>query len=224
MRIGTPRERLYNTTERKGPKMEETLKEIMGESYKEGMSKDDIQTFFKNQVLASGDYVNKGKANAESQKLNAQISELQSQLEAKMSDDDKKKKADEDTKKLIESLQKQLAESKSNQSKMSATSKLAAAKLTAGIKDDDKEFDDFLSEISFEDGEKTNRISDYVSKLVKTAYEAGKSETTKKGLGKMGSFKEGQEGASDEKGAFGKQLAQATKVETKGQKDFFERK
>jgi hypothetical protein len=204
--------------------MDEILKEIMGESYKEGMSKDDVQAFFKNQVLASGDYVNKGKANAESQKLNAQISDLQSQLEAKMSDDDKKKKADEDAKKLIADLQKKLAESQAAQSKMSATSKLAAAKLTAGIKDDDKEFDSFLSEISFEDGEKTNRISDYVSKLVKTAYEAGKSETTKKGLGKMGSFKEGQEGASDEKGAFGKQLAQATKVETKGQKDFFERK
>lgn len=204
--------------------MDETLKEIMGDAYKDNMSKDDINAFFKKQVLSSGDYINKGKANAESQELNNKISELQSQLDARMTDDDKKKKADEDTKKLIEKLQKELAESKSNQSKMSALSLLAEAKIKAGIKEDDSDFEDFVSNISFEDSEKTNKISKYVSKIVNDAYEAGKSETVKNKLGKMGTFKEGQDGGSDEKGAFGKQLAQATKVEIKEQKNFFERK
>jgi hypothetical protein len=41
----------------------------------------------------------------------------------------------------------------------------------------------------------------------------------------MGSFKEGQDGdAGDEKGSYGKQLAQSTKIENKGEKNFFERK
>ena len=144
--------------------MEETLKEIMGDAYKDGMSKDDIQAFFKKQVLSSGEYTNSGKAKAEQKELNDKIASLQAELDAKMSDDDKKKKADADTKKLIEDLQKQLSESKSNQSKMSALSLLAEAKIKAGIKDEDTDFDEFVSGISFEDNEKTNKISNIKQK------------------------------------------------------------
>lgn len=205
--------------------MEETLKEMMGSAYKEGMTKDDIQAFFKKQVLESGEYTNSGKAKAEQKELNDKIAELQAQLEAKMTDDDKKKKADADTQKLIENLQKQLSESKANQSKMSALSRLAEAKINAGIKDGDTEFDEFVTEISFEDGTKTDKISNYVSKLVKSAYEAGKSEAIKNKLGKIGSFKEGSDGDSeDDEGAFGRQLARSTKRENKNEKNFFERK
>lgn len=205
--------------------MEEMLKEMMGSAYKEGITKDEVQAFFKKQVLDSGEYTNSGKAKAEQKELNDKIADLQAQLEAKMTDDDKKKKADADTQKLIENLQKQLSESKANQSKMSAISKLAEAKINAGIKDGDTEFDEFVTEISFEDGIKTDKISNYVSKLVKNAYEAGKTEAIKNKLGKLGSFKEDSDGDSDnDEGAFGRQLAQSTKRENRNEKNFFERK
>lgn len=206
--------------------MEEMLKEIMGSSYKEGMSKEDIEGFFKKQVLATGEYTNSGKAKAEQKELNDKIAELQSQLDARMSDDDKKKKADADTKKLIEDLQKQLSESKASQSKMSALSVLAEAKIKAGIKDGDTDFDEFVTGISFEDSEKTNKISKYVSQIVSNAYEAGKSEAIKNKLGKMGSFKEGNgdSNSSDEKGSYGKELAKATSYQAPEAKNFFERK
>lgn len=201
------------------------LKELMGDAYKEGMTKEDVQAFFKKQVLASGEYTNAGKAKAEQKVLNDKIIDLQAQLDAKMTDDDKKKKADEDTKKMIEALQKELAESKSSQSKMTAAAALSEAKIKAGIKDGDTEYDDFISSIAFEDNEKTGKVSKYISKIISDAYETGKTEAIKNKLGKMGSFKEGQDGdGSNEKGAYGKELAQATKVETTVQKNFFERK
>lgn len=201
------------------------LKELMGDAYKENMTKEEVEAFFKKQVLSSGEYTNAGKAKAESKELNDKIADLQAQLDAKMTDDDKKKKADEDTKKLIEKLQKELAESKSSQSKMTANSALASIKAKAGIKDDDTEYDEFISSIAFEDNDKTDKVSKYISKIISSAYETGKSEAVKNKLGKMGSFKEGQDGdSSNEKGAFGKELAQSTKVDTKVQKDFFERK
>lgn len=203
----------------------EFLKELMGDAYRDDLTKEEIQAFFKKQVLSSGEYTNAGKAKAEKDDLNKQIASLQSQLEEKMTDDDKKKKADEDTRKLIENLQKQLAESKSSQSRMTASAALAGARAKAGIKEDDTEYDEFISSIAFEDNEKTDKVSKYISKIISNAYEAGKSEAIKNKLGKMGSFKEGQDGdGSQEKGAFGKELALATKVDTKVQKDFFERK
>lgn len=203
----------------------EFLKELMGDAYKEGMTKEDVQAFFKKQVLSSGEYTNAGKAKAEKDELAKQIASLQTQLDAKMTDDDKKKKADEDTRKLIETLKKQLAESQSSQSKMTATAALSEARIKAGIKDGDTEYDNFISSIAFEDTDKTDKVSKYISKIISSAYETGKSEAIKNKLGKMGSFKEGQDGdGSNEKGAYGKELAQATKVETNVQKDFFERK
>lgn len=201
------------------------LKELMGDAYKEDLTKEEIEAFFKKQVVSSGEYTNAGKAKAEKDELNKQIANLQAQLEEKMSDDDKKKKADEDTKKLIESLQKQLAESNASRSKMTANASLASIKAKAGIKDDDTEYDEFLSSIAFEDNDKTDKVSKYISKIISSAYETGKSEAIKNKLGKMGSFKEGQEGeGANEKGSYGKQLAQATKVENKNEVNFFERK
>lgn len=201
------------------------LKELMGDAYKEDMSKEDVQAFFKKQVLSSGEYTNAGKAKAEKDDLSKQIADLQSQLDAKMTDDDKKKKADEDTKKLIENLQKQLAESNASRSKMTANASLASIKAKAGIKDDDTEYDEFISNIAFEDKDKTDKVSKYISKIISNAYEAGKSEAIKNKLGKMGSFKEGQDtDGNEEKGSYGKQLAQSTKVENKKEVNFFERK
>ena len=161
------------------------LKELMGDAFKEDMTKEDVQAFFKKQVLATGEYTNSGKAKAEQKELNDKIAELQSQLEAKMTDDDKKKKADADTQKLIENLQKQLKESNLSLSKRTAIGSLADAKIKAGIKDDDTEYDEFVSGISFEDNDKTEKISKYISKIVSSAYEAGKSEAIKNKLGKM---------------------------------------
>lgn len=201
------------------------LKELMGDAFKENMSKEDVEAFFKKQVLSTGEYTNSGKAKAEQKELNDKIAELQAQLDAKMTDDDKKKKAEADAQKLIENLQAQLKESNLSLSKRTAISSLADAKIKAGIKDEDKEYDEFLSGISFEDNEKTEKISKYVSKIVASAYEAGKSEAIKNKLGKMGSFKEGDEtNGGDEKGSFGKQLAQSVKTQQPEPKNFFERK
>lgn len=195
------------------------LKELMGDAYKEGMSKEDIQAFFKKQVLASGEYTNSGKANAEKKELSDKIAELQSQLDSKMTDDDKKKKADADMQKMIEKLQKELSESKSSQSKLSAISKLAEAKISAGIKDGDTEFDDFVTEISFEDGTKTDKISNYVAKLVKNAYEAGKSEAVKNNLGKLGTFEVGTDTDGEEE-SIGARLGKAKASSNITLKDF----
>lgn len=203
----------------------EFLKELMGDAYKEGLTKEEVQAFFKKQVLASGEYARKEHTDATEKQLNATIAELQQQLAGKMTDDEKKKQADAETKKLIEDLQKQLADSKSSLSKRTAISSLAEAKLKAGIKDDDKEYDDFISSISFEDNDKTDKVSKYISQIVSKAYDAGKSEAVKNKLGKMGSFKEGnQSDGGDEKGSYGKELAKSTNLDTAGKKNFFERK
>lgn len=204
------------------------LKELLGEAYQEGMTAEDVKAYFKKQVLESGEYVNKGKAEAEKKAAEDSLSELKKQLQEKMTEDEKKKAADVETQNLIKKLQEELAQSKSTMSRNTAQSSLAEAKIKAGIKDNDKDFEEFISNIAFEDNEKTDKVSKYISKIVASAYEAGKSETVKNKLGKMGTFKEGQDGTKgsegEEKGAYGKELAQQTKVTIPNEKNFFERK
>lgn len=201
------------------------LKELLGDAYKEDITADEVQAIFKKQLLATGEYENKGKVDADKKKLENQVAELQKQLTGKMTDDEKKIAQDNETKKLIEKLQKQLAESNLIISKKTANGYLSGLRTKAGIKEDDTEFDDFISNIAFEDNGKTDKVSQYISKMISNAYESGKNDAVKEKLGKMGYFKEGQEGdGTEEKGAYGKQLAQTTKVEATVKKDFFERK
>lgn len=205
--------------------MEEMLKELLGDSFREDLTKEEIQKFFKDQVLSSGEYENKNKAQAEKKQLDEQIKSLKKQIAEKMTDDEKKAAADLETQKQIEELQRQLAESRASNSKNTVFGLLADARTKSGIKDDDKDFASFISEIAFEDSSKSENVGKYIAEIVNKAYENGKSEATKKSLGKMGSsFSEGSEGADNkvEKGNYGKELAHAQQLRAPEQKkDFF---
>ena len=161
--------------------MDELLKQIMGESYKEDMTQNDIQDFFKNQVLGSGDYVNKGKSDAEIKKLKDALNAKNLELQNRMTDDEKKKAADDALKAQLEELQQQLLAGKISNSEYKAM----------GI----------INSISSEDEVKTSKIANYVNMIVEKAYEKGKIDATKNKLGEMGNFKngsnEGGEGKSE---------------------------
>lgn len=204
--------------------LEELMKGILGEHYKENLTQDDLEKFFKDKILGSGEYENKGKADAEKKKLEKQIADLNSKLAGKMSDDEKKA-ADEQAKEdRIAELEKQLAESNLINSKAKALNGLTVAREKAGVKDKDKDFDDLVSSIAFEDSEKASKIGAYISTLVDNAYKLGQAKGTKNQLADMGSFKAGSENNEQEKGSFGKELAKSTMVSQEVKKDFFERK
>ena len=161
---------------------EEQLKELLGENY-EG-----AQEFFKGKVLGGGDYVNKGKADAEKKELEQQLEEAKKQVQDRLSEEEKNQlnvKAKDD---MIKQLQEQLLNNKIEANQSKAIGNVAEATTLIGVKTDDKDFTSFISNISTEDTNKTLEISKYVNKLVKDAYEKGKSEATKQNLSKIGNF------------------------------------
>ena len=204
--------------------LEELMKKMLGEHYKDNLTEDDLEKFFKDKILGTGEYENKGKADAEKKRLEKQIADLNSKLSGKMSDEEKRVADEQAREEELEELKKQLAESKALNSRTKALSGLTEAKTKAGIKDKDKDFEELVSSISFEDSEKASKIGSYISTLVKNAYEAGQANGTKNQLGIMGSFKAGSDEGEKEKGALGKELAETVKASQKVEKDFFERK
>lgn len=170
--------------------MEEEIKKMLGDSYKEGMTADEIKDAFKGLVLSSGDYVNKGKAEAEKaeaeKKLNAQIEDYKNQLNAKLTDEEKELQAQKARDKEIADLKELLRKTNINSNQMRVVANLAKAKEKLGEISDENKYNDFIKNITFEDEEKTNKTSAYISSLIETAYAKGKADATKDSLGNMG--------------------------------------
>lgn len=172
--------------------MEEQLKELMGESYHEGITNEEIQTFFKNSILGGGEYVNKQMAEAEKKKLQDELNKAKASLGEKLTDDEKKAEADKEREARITELEQALAKNTLATNSYKALGITAEARLNADIKDDDKEFGEFIDNIVSDDEEKTKKISSYVNKIVKAAYEKGKADMTKNKMANMGNFKKNE--------------------------------
>lgn len=163
-----------------------SLEEIMGSSYRADMTKEEVEAHFKNQLLSGGEYVSKAKVDADKADKDKTIADLQAKLNGNLTDEQKREKEFEDLKAELEALRENGRLSKVETAKLKAQNALAEARVTLDIKEDDKEYKSFMENISGEDSAKTENISKYINKLIKNAYEKGKSESTKKNLGAMG--------------------------------------
>lgn len=181
--------------------MEEEIKELLGESYHEGMTAKEVQEAFNKMLLNTGKYVNRDNADAQQRQLKAdyekQISELNQTLNTKMTDDEKAKAAQKQRDEEFETMKKMLAESKLNASLLNFKSNIADVKNLAGIEDGDEEFSKFISNATLEDNEKNDSVSKYINSIVKKAYEKGKSDAVKEELGRMGKDGKGSGGDDD---------------------------
>ena len=195
---------------------EEELKALLGENF-EG-----AKEFFKNAVLGNGDYVLKGKSDAEKKALQDKLNEANQKLKANMSEDDQRKADAEAKDALIAQLQEQLKGSKISANQATAIGNIAEATTLIGLKSDDKDLVKFIANIATEDEEKTAEVSQYVNKIIKDAYEKGKAEATKQNLGKLGGFNANGSGNSGdgEKPSLAERLAKENVVK-KAQSNYF---
>lgn len=195
-----------------------SLEEIMGSSYRADMTAEDVMAHFKSQLLSGGEYVSKAKADADKADKDKTIADLQNKLNGNLTDEEKRAKEFEDLKAELEALRESGRLSKIETARLKAQGALAEARITLDIKDDDKEYKAFMENISNEDSAKTENISKYINKLVKDAYEKGKSESTKKNLGNMGNQYTG--GSSDKEVSKDIELVNQINASKPKQKEF----
>lgn len=176
-----------------------SLKEILGEDYREDMTDDEIRSAMEKNFLASGKYENKEKVDAERRKAASDKKALEEKIKSKMSEDELSAKELEDLKSQIEALKNEKIESNKKYSRTISTANMSEAKTLLEIKEGDKEFEEFLDSISGEDSEVSSKTSSYVMKLVKNAYEKGKALATKENLGEMGKTVLGADGKVEDK-------------------------
>ena len=176
-----------------------SLKEILGDDYREDMTDDEISSAMEKRFLASGKYENKDKVDAERRTSAQKQKELEAKIKSKLTDDELSKKEMEDLKAEIETLKAEKAESNKKHSRTISSANMSEARTLLEIKETDKDFDDFLTAISGENSDISAKTSSYVMKLVKDAYEKGKAEATKTSLGEMGKQVIGSDGKAIDK-------------------------
>lgn len=187
------------------------LQELLGSDYQEGMTAEDVNAVFEKKLLATGKYENKEKVDAERKRSKQEKADLEAKIKGKMSEDELSKQELEELKAKLAEAEEREKLSKKETSKLIAKGNMAEVKTLLEIKDNDKEFTKFMEAISVEDNEVTSNTSSYVMKLVKDAYEKGKSESTKQSLGEMGKMAIGQDGKQlDPDLAFVKALTAST--------------
>jgi hypothetical protein len=206
------------------------LKELLGEAYKDGMSFDEINTALSNKKLAdlsTGKYVNKDAADAEKTRLENEKKDLENQLNAKLTDDEKTAKIAAEKDKQIEKLMQQLKENTISGNKGKIMGSTTEMRSKIGIEDTDEDFTKFVGLITNEDVSNNDYVASYLSKLIKSAYEKGEADAKKTQVAGNGNYKSGGDGkATDNKNEndIGKRLAQKIKDSNKNSFDYFERK
>lgn len=204
-----------------------TLQEMLGESYKEDMTLEEVANFFEGKKfadLSTGNYVDKNKYTNEVNNLTNQLNDTKKELNDKLSDEEKTTKASQEQAQEIERLKTLLNENKISSNKNVVNSVLQSSRDILGIEATDGDFTNFVSNITTEDDKKTSEIANYFAKFVKDAYEKGKDDATKDSMGDFGKGKsKGQQKTDDEDeiGKMGKKLASLNKKDKKKDYDYF---
>lgn len=192
-----------------------TLQEMLGDSYKEGMTVEEISSFFEGKKfadLSTGNYVDKNKYTNEVNSLTAQLNQARQDLNDKLSDDEKAQKASQAQADRIKQLEKLLSDNTISGNKNTVNSIMTSSRDILGIKNDDADFKTFVDNITTEDTDKSTAIASYFAKVINDSYEKGKQDALKDEMGNFGKGK-GKQGGDDgdEIGAIGKRLADAHK-------------
>ena len=199
------------------------LKELLGADFKEGITADEVNSIMEKRLLSTGRYENKEKVDAERIASKKKYADLEAQLKGKMTDDELTKNEKAELEKKLEEVTELLKAEKKSGSRSKAEAGIMEARTLLGIKSEDKDFNEFLDSISFEDSAVSAKTSSYVMKMIKDAYEKGKAEATKDSLGEMGNMVIGNDGKLVDKDAqFVKQLTEAVnpQVNTNNQSNF----
>lgn len=174
-----------------------TLQEMLGDAYKEGMTAEELSSVFEKRFVDSGKYVEAGNQDSLNNDLKTkdeEIKKLKKQLKDKMTDGEKTDTEKQELLDKIQELEELNIANKKSMSKASVEGSLNALKSKIGVKDNDKEFNELIENLSSEDTEKSKKTGNYIAKIINDAYEKGKAEATKTNLGKMGEMVIGEDG------------------------------
>ena len=165
------------------------LQEMLGDSFHEGMTIDEINTALSGKKfadLSTGQYVDANKYKADIASKNAELAKKQEEINSKLTADEKTQadiKADKDR---IKQLEQQIEQQRVSSNVDGVKALTSSVLSTLEIKNDDVDYNAMVDVLSKIDSDNARKTATYINKLVKDAYEKGKTDADKNNLGGFG--------------------------------------
>ena len=195
----------------------EFLKQLLGDKYKEGMTVEEINSALEGRKfadLSTGEYVSKGKAEADQKAMQAKLKEAQDKLKNKMTDDEKAESAMQELIKNNEALAGQISAMKKEANKARIESAVADTVSKLKIDTTSETYTNFINSVSTEDAESTKNVASFLNDVLGKIYTKGAEEKQKELTGST-EFKKGAgDGKTESIGTrLGKEVGTNTQVE-----------
>ena len=189
------------------------LQEMIGDSFHEGMTIEEINTALSGKKfadLSTGNYVDANKYKADLQAKEKELESAKQELNSRMTDGEKIEAANAADKARIKELEDFIKKQTVSTNRDKAEALTSDIRNILGIKEDDENYAQMLSTLSKGDTEEVRSIASYINKIAKDSYEKGKKDASRDNLGSFanGVGKTSSTGGKDEVGSLGKELAQ----------------
>lgn len=192
------------------------LQEMLGDSFHEDMTLDEINTALSGKKfadLSTGNYVDANKYKADLEAKTNELSNVRKELDARLSDSEKEAASREADKAKI----KELEEFIKNQTVASNRDRVEAltgdVKSILGIENNNEEYLNMLGVLSKDDTDSARSVATYINKLVKESYEKGKKDANKDNLGNFSDGVNTNTTGNSNPDDFGKILAESATPE-----------
>ena len=191
------------------------IQEMLGDSFHEGMTIDEINTALSGKKfadLSTGNYVDANKYKADLQAKDNELKNAREELNSRLTDSEKVEAAASADKARIKELEDFIKKQTVSTNRDKAEALTSDIRNILGIKEDDENYTQMLSTLSKGDTEEVRSIASYINKIAKDSYEKGKKDASRDNLGNFanGVGKTTSNSVENEIGALGKELAQRT--------------
>lgn len=188
------------------------IQEMLGESFHEGMTIDEINTALSGKKfadLSTGNYVDANKYKADLQAKENELKSAKEELNSRMTDSEKTEAGIAADKARIKELEDFIKNQTISTNRDKVEALTSDVRSILGIKDEDESYAQMLTSLSKGDTEEIRTLATYINKIAKDSYEKGKNDASRDNLGSFanGVGKTSSSNAKDEVGSLGKELA-----------------
>lgn len=191
------------------------LQEMLGDSYHEGMTVDEINEALSGRKfadLSTGNYVDVNKYNADLKAKDNELSNTKKELSARLTDSEKEAADKAADKARIQELEEFIRNQTISSNRDRVESLTSDIRTILGLENNDTSYNNLLDTLSKGETDDVRSIASYINKIAKDSYEKGKMDATKDSLGNFSNgIDKSTSNKGDDVGEFGKSLAAGNK-------------
>lgn len=152
------------------------LKQLLGANFKDGMTPEEISKALESLNIANlsnGEYVRKGKAEADQKLIQSKLDEAVAKLKEKMTDEEKAEDKFKELTNSNEALRKEIEQMRKDANKSKIENALSQTAKRLNLDTKSENYSNFINSIVKEDEKENNEIAKFFGDILEQSYQKG---------------------------------------------------